>query len=99
MPWREIDRIEFDYRVTLRSTQPSPQRGVVIESPFLIVSPPGEEHTITPGVYGPSIAAVASLVGTTVRYAEVEENETLHLGFSDGSYIRVIWDYDSWHSW
>ncbi|MCY0954389.1 DUF6188 family protein [Streptomyces sp. H27-S2] len=98
-----VTRTAFDYQVRIGFTAYGPDGRIrldgelVIESPITVTGTSGTRTVLTPGT-GTALAPLLGLFTRTVTQAEVTGLGTLHLGFDDGTRLRVDPDpdYESW---
>ncbi|MEU5854396.1 DUF6188 family protein [Nocardiopsis dassonvillei] len=99
----QVTRTAFDHQVRVTFTGHGPDGRVcldgelVIETTLSLTDAEGDRAILTPGT-GVGLAPLLGLFGRTVTAVEVTGHGTLHLGFDDGTGLRVDPDpaHESW---
>jgi hypothetical protein len=102
--WR-VDRCSFDFQTRLLFFYPPEEKTdidgtfeIVLETPFRLSLPDGEESQLDPNGPREALAPVLGLFQTTVDEAFVEEGGTLNVVFREGGHLcsQPHPDYEAW---
>ncbi|MGX1123192.1 hypothetical protein RKD37_008555 [Streptomyces ambofaciens] len=99
-----VTRTAVDHQVRIGFTDHAPDGRIRVESEFVIETPltltdsSGHQAQLMPAT-GPSLAPALGLFAKCVTETEVTGQETLSLGFDDGTWLSIEPDpdYESWN--